>query len=214
MRVAVRSAQRSLRSLEAAGHIHTELNAAPDIRIHKSRRPNAYRIIRRGDTVGTPPAVPSSAPWGDTSGPSGVTPVGTQTVIEPSVEPSVKPSRPDGRIAESFKTFWDLYPLRNGRKVGKKAALDKWKVLKANQQEVALAAVQAYAEAVARTETIPRDAERFLKNDYWKDWLPVCKLETPKRAKCEVCDGRGWTLPDNANEVVACSACRDSVRVA
>jgi len=67
-----------------------------------------------------------------------------------------------------FETWWSSYPKRKGRKVGKgKAALlfnkihsDKFEELK-----------QATANYSKECNGLPKDAERFLRNDFWKDYL-------------------------------------------
>lgn len=213
MRVSVRTAQRSLRTLEAARRIATIPQGAPDNRIRGDRRPNAYRILR-GVTVGTPSAngVTEQVERGDRSRTNGVTGVAP----EPSLNRQKKPFAPDGASIEFDRDFWPVYPARNGRKVGKKAALEHWRKLRPADRPLAVEAAKAYAAAVARSETIPRDAERFLKREYWRDWVPdrpVASLLSGAnvplpRLPCETCQDRTWILPDDATEVVPCPDCR------
>lgn len=211
--VSVRTAQRALRSLEDAERIVTIANGAPDSRIRKDRKPNAYRVLR-GDAVVAPWAngLTDQAPRGDRSGTNGVTPVVTQTVIEPSEEKTLLPDGSDAPIFE--KDFWPAYPARNGRKVGKAAARTKWSRLSPAHRAEAVAAAAVYASAVARSDTIPRDAERFLANRYWQDWLspdaPPTVAPSPYahgERSCTDCDDRRFVLPDGATEVVPCPTC-------
>jgi hypothetical protein len=66
----------------------------------------------------------------------------------------------------AFKKFWDIYPLRNGKKVGKKSA----KELFFKQKESDLERITKNAENYGIGNEFPKDPERFLKNDFWMDW--------------------------------------------
>lgn len=67
-----------------------------------------------------------------------------------------------------FEKFWSKYPKRNGKKVGKNAALKVFNSLKLSDDDFNLL-IQA-TENYNSCEFV-RDAERFLKNEYWKDWI-------------------------------------------
>lgn len=84
--ISERATQRALANLARSGAIEVIRRGAPDERIPKDRRPNLYRVLKRGDGLGTP--------RGDAGDGTGVTLVaergdglGTQTIIEPSEEP-------------------------------------------------------------------------------------------------------------------------------
>jgi len=69
---------------------------------------------------------------------------------------------------EQFDAFWDEYPRRNGRKVGKSSAFEQMKKnIKPEELPALMTAVKHYKVA----DTIAKDAERFLKKDYWRDWI-------------------------------------------
>ena len=70
---------------------------------------------------------------------------------------------------EFFETFWKLYPSRNGRKVGKKAAYENFCKIPEGDIENLLKAVENYA--VECKPGFAKDPERFLKKDFWKDWV-------------------------------------------
>jgi hypothetical protein len=75
---------------------------------------------------------------GDSSGKSGVTPVGTQNIILTIKEPSLKSD------LDSFDTFWLLYP----KKVAKADALKAWKqVLKKKTADEMIALTKDYSES-------------------------------------------------------------------
>jgi phage replication O-like protein O len=68
-----------------------------------------------------------------------------------------------------FETFWKTYPSRNGRKVGKKAAYEHFCKVPEGEIEDLLKAVENYASECK--PGFAKDAERFLKKDFWKDWV-------------------------------------------
>jgi hypothetical protein len=74
---------------------------------------------------------------GDSSGKSGVTPVGTQNIILTIKEPSMK------QAENEFDNFWNLYP----KKVAKSEALRAWnKATKKKTADELLKLTKAYAE--------------------------------------------------------------------
>jgi hypothetical protein len=75
---------------------------------------------------------------GDSSGKSGVTPVGTQNIILTIKEPSLKSD------LDSFDTFWNLYP----KKVAKADAIKAWKqATKKKTADELIGLVKAYSES-------------------------------------------------------------------
>ncbi|MGD0488851.1 MAG: replication protein [Syntrophorhabdales bacterium] len=72
-----------------------------------------------------------------------------------------------------FDTFWNLYPKRNGRKAGKVECLD-WceHHLKNGDGALLLQAVKNYAASKEPKEGFARDPIRFLKKDFWQDFIP------------------------------------------
>ncbi|MCK5652778.1 MAG: DUF1376 domain-containing protein [Gemmatimonadetes bacterium] len=71
-----------------------------------------------------------------------------------------------------FERFWNFYPRRNEKRVGKKATLNRWKRLSDDDKEALWKAARHYAQSkIARVDGKARDPERFLKDDYWRDWL-------------------------------------------
>jgi hypothetical protein len=75
---------------------------------------------------------------GDSSGKSGVTPVGTQNIILTIKEPSLKSD------LDSFDTFWLLYPKR----IAKADALKAWKqATKKKTADELIALTKAYSES-------------------------------------------------------------------
>lgn len=71
-----------------------------------------------------------------------------------------------------FDRFWRLCPGRRGnRPVGKANTLKAWNRLTIADRGLAVQAITNYAEAARRGSTLPKDPERFLKDNYWRDWI-------------------------------------------
>lgn len=71
-----------------------------------------------------------------------------------------------------FEEFWELYPKRDGKKVGK-AEAKKYFVAKIKDEEFLLMmqAVRNYASSKGCRDGYAKDAIRFLRQDFWKDWI-------------------------------------------
>jgi uncharacterized protein YdaU (DUF1376 family) len=70
-----------------------------------------------------------------------------------------------------FEDFWKAYPKRNGKTVGRKECLDYFKTLKPDLYPNILEAVQNYANSEVSKNGYAKDPIRFLKKDFWCDWL-------------------------------------------
>ncbi len=75
-----------------------------------------------------------------------------------------------------FIEFWSLYPMRNGKRLGKPETLRKWKGLSAEDRKQVLIAVQHYATSELVVKGIGiKDPHRWLKygkdNEPWRDWI-------------------------------------------
>jgi DNA-binding MarR family transcriptional regulator len=81
-----------------------------------------------------------------------------------------------------FLLFWDTYPRRNGRRLGRKPTTALWVKLSLEDRRAAYHGAVAYAEAIAKGETIAKDPERFLKHRIWEDWLEPAELPPPPPA--------------------------------
>lgn len=66
----------------------------------------------------------------------------------------------------AFERWWNITPKRNGRRVGKKEASTLFRVIPISDYKDLNRATLNYSS----NETI-RDPCRFLKNDYWKDFI-------------------------------------------
>jgi len=67
---------------------------------------------------------------------------------------------------KKFDLFWEAYPARNGKKVGKKSAFEIF-----NKQNIEdLDRIIQNARNYGINNDFAKDPERFLKNEFWKDW--------------------------------------------
>jgi hypothetical protein len=130
-----RSVKRDIQELVELGELKVELQNAPTKTQYKT---NLYWITISSGVTDSASGVTDWVSRGDSSGKSGVTPVGTQNIILTIKEPSLKSD------LDSFDTFWNLYP----KKVAKADALKAWKqVLKKKTADEMIALTKAYSES-------------------------------------------------------------------
>jgi hypothetical protein len=87
-----------------------------------------------------------------------------------------------------FEQWWTLYPSRKGVKAGKEAALDEFK--KAIQSEEDFQQLLKATERYKSVE-LPKDGERFLKKNYFRDWIGPDVKEIKPGQPAQVKDGEG-----------------------
>jgi hypothetical protein len=94
-------------------------------------------------------------------------------ISSPSLSPSPSLSLSDLQHREvSFEDFWNAYPSRNGKKLLKQEAKEFY--LKNIQDEEAVLLLQAtknYAASKTAMDGYAKDPVRFLKKNFWKDWI-------------------------------------------
>ena len=130
-----RSVKRDIQELVDLGELKVELQNAPTKTQYKT---NLYWITIGSGVTDSASGVTDWVSRGDSSGKSGVTPVGTQNIILTIKEPSLKSD------LESFETFWLLYP----KKVAKADAIKAWKqVLKKKTADEMIGLTKAYSES-------------------------------------------------------------------
>ncbi len=130
-----RSVKRDLQELVELGELKIELQNAPTNHQYKT---NLYWITIQAGVTTEASGVTDWVSRGDSSGKSGVTPVGTQNINLTIKEPSKKTSN------DRFDEFWNLYP----KKVAKADALKAWnKALKKKTADELVGLTKAYAES-------------------------------------------------------------------
>ena len=103
------------------------------------------------------------------------------------------------QAASLFEQFWSHYPARNGRpKVGKQPCLLLFRELEESEQAECVQAAKHYAKASkpkADGSFTPeaRDPIRFLKQDWWRDWVQgravVCNFRMTPACSSTVVEG-------------------------
>ena len=83
-------------------------------------------------------------------------------------------------IENAFKEFWGLYPERNGKKLLKAEAMKLFAKIKDEDISLILQAVRNYANSTGCRNGYAKDAVRFLRNSFWRDWIEPEKTEEEK----------------------------------
>lgn len=77
---------------------------------------------------------------------------------------------------DPFLAFWNIYPLnKDGRKRGKAVCFDLWRRIPAADRNALLTATQNYAHGATVGDGFVRDPERFLKKDFWRDYIDAAE---------------------------------------
>lgn len=69
-----------------------------------------------------------------------------------------------------FEIFWNSYPKRKGKRLGKEKTNELWQKVKKDDRLLLLTAAKNYADSKTVKDGFARDPERFFKDNYWKDW--------------------------------------------
>jgi len=130
-----RSVKRDIQELVELGELKVELQNAPTKTQYKT---NLYWITIVPGVTDSASGVTDWVSRGDSSGKSGVTPVGTQNINITIKEPSLKSD------IEGFDKFWNYYP----KKVAKADALKAWKqATKRKTADELIELAKAYSES-------------------------------------------------------------------
>lgn len=130
-----RSVKRDIQELIELGELRVEVQNAPTNNQYKT---NLYWITIRSGVTDLASGVTTQVSRGDSSGKSGVTPVGTQNIIRTIKETSHTTSN------DRFDEFWNTYP----KKLAKADALKAWnKATKKKTADELLVLTKLYAES-------------------------------------------------------------------
>jgi hypothetical protein len=129
-----RSVKRDIQELVELGELKVELQNAPTRTQYKT---NLYWLTIGSGVTDLASGVTDWVSRGDSSGKSGVTPVGTQNINITIKEPSIETGK------DKFDEFWKLYP----KKIAKADALKAWnKAIKRKSPDDLLKLTKLYAE--------------------------------------------------------------------
>jgi hypothetical protein len=95
---------------------------------------------------------------------------GSGTACDPTATEPTEKGYP-----QAFEDFWEIYPNRGGRKRGKKNAFSLWKLVPAANRQMVVLAATNYAASREAIEGFARDPERFLKSEWWRDWVEIAQ---------------------------------------
>jgi hypothetical protein len=184
----------SLRELEADGFIR-DLGAVEGLRgvrrfrflfprvpvVYESRWVDPDAPVRSADTSDDAPVRSADT----TCPPGGHEPVRSADT-DPNKEPQENPteeipptplqSEVVSEEPDEFDNFWEQYPRRHGKKLGRGDALKQWKRLKPSEIPAVIAGVRHYADACARG-LMAKDAFRWLRDRCWEDWQEPAQFE-------------------------------------
>jgi hypothetical protein len=71
------------------------------------------------------------------------------------------------KYTSEFDKFWNTYPPRRGRRVGKKVAYRYWKKIPVEEQGSVIEAAGRYAAEIG---DYAKDAQRWLRDEIWRDY--------------------------------------------
>lgn len=107
----------------------------------------------------------------------------------------------DEKLLKDFEKFWTLYPFRNGKKLLKKDALKQFSKLDEAMHPQIFEAVKNYV----KSGQMPRDAVRFLKDDFWREWIAPVPIAEKLSVKTEMPDRTTqprWEYPPEAQALI------------
>jgi hypothetical protein len=81
-----------------------------------------------------------------------------------------------------FDQFWQAYPKRNGKRLGKGPAHVLFGKLSNAEQALAVQAATHYAVSRQAKDGYARDPVRFLRASWWRDWLEPEHVQPAKPA--------------------------------
>lgn len=113
-----------------------------------------------------------------------------QTAVRP--QPKSKSPLTGQRVITAFGEFWEIYPKRDGARVGRKNAEIEFAKLDPAEWPEVLEGVERYAKLCDPDRPNPRppkDAERFLRDRVWRDMLDA-EDPPPPRPALSVVNGR------------------------
>lgn len=173
--MSVRSVQRSINSLVAAGYLTVHKHAGGTASTREDRRPHLYtiRLERlRGDSVST------RGRRGDTGDANGAT---TTTITGRQMRPMKHPLEPS--LETPFDAFWNAYP----RKVAKRAAEAAWqKAIREASADEIVAGARRFANDPNRHPSFTPHPATWLNHGRWADDpLPARPVSAEDRLAAE-----------------------------
>jgi hypothetical protein len=92
-----------------------------------------------------------------------------------------KPKKPRNEYPEAFEEFWLAYPTRDGRRNGKSRSFGLWKRIPAADRPAVQTAAENFSRSKLAIDNKARDPERFLANDWWREWCEDSSVAAPSQ---------------------------------
>lgn len=106
-------------------------------------------------------------------------------VVNPTSAQQREKTAPPLSVSDNFaafaEEFWQEYPPRKGKKLGKKPTLGLLRKIPSRDWDEVMAATRNYASSSTAIRGYAKDPERFLAADYWRDWLEPEKEDAHER---------------------------------
>lgn len=152
-----------------------ELVAVGAIEVDRAGRTRTYRILRvrptnrNGAAPGDSTNRNGAASTGPPSRKSAASTEGRALYLdlETGFRDMSTPSTPD---PHPFEAFWETWPRRNGKRIGRSEAEQGWARLTAAERTAAMIGATHYATASAAGMAGAMDAHRWLTRKAWVDW--------------------------------------------
>lgn len=129
--------------------------------------------------------------------PGSVPDPGSETASKP--EPAEEASSPPAEDDMRFSEFWEAYPKRNGKRIGRDKALKVWMRRSKVDRVKALTAVENYRRACDDGLTIAQDAHRWLSGGTFNDWMTPAESPPPKDRMERIAEELGLTGREGTN---------------
>jgi hypothetical protein len=155
-RCSTRSARTALSALVGSGHLAL-------VELSTGRHPTTYRFVM--DDADTNPA--ESA--GVAAEPGKMRHRTRQNASSTPITNERNASAVDAQFAE----FWSAYPARRGVKRGKARTLKLWERVDVPDRAHVIRAARNYAASDDAVRGFAKDPERFLRDQWWEDWIDV-----------------------------------------
>lgn len=166
------------------------------------------RRLTRGSTRGSTGGLPVGEPVGQSTGEARVTlptpfpsPIPTPSPIpipKYKQEGRGREAPPRDVLEKQFEVeFWTPYPTRDGKKIGKQQAFEKYKELSADDRALIATAVQHLSSYPASADGIGvKDAHRWIKNsegiEPWREWIEETQQTQKKNGAINVRDNKDY----------------------
>jgi hypothetical protein len=91
-------------------------------------------------------------------------------------------------IKEHFELCWEIYPLRNGKRIGKKNALSSFEKLPIEKQRLVYKSIPLYEKYLNESGISAKDFERYINKETYSEMLENNQDNTSSKAQKQIED--------------------------